>query len=308
MTSVLLFFWILSALLIVLERKAVRLIVYLGVFSLISSGCFLLFAAPDVAMAEAVVSVFSTILFIVAFERYYSIADSAPETKALSFLSVLKAHVLPLGFTLLLLLLFIRFIPSGTINNVLKNQYLTNFQADIGGENAVTAVYLGYRMYDTLFEALMLLVSIVTLVHLSWHAKVSVPHGEPSHIRDSEIAKIPIRLICPVLVLFSVYLVMNGHISPGGGFQGGVVVASLFVCRYMIHDIYDIRIDRVLTLEKLVFLFVVLLAVLFIVLGANAYWGIPKEFYLVLMNLLIGIKVACGFLIIFYRFIVLERR
>ena len=137
---------------------------------------------------------------------------------------------------------------------------------------------------------------------------MSVNHGKPHDLRHSAIAGITIRLICPVMLLFSVYLVMNGHISPGGGFQGGVMAATLFVCRYMIYDIYDMRIKKFLTLEKLVYVGIILLAVYFIFLGAHDYLPVPKAVYLILMNLLVGIKVMCGFFIVFYRFIAFERR
>jgi multicomponent Na+:H+ antiporter subunit B len=33
----------------------------------------------------------------------------------------------------------------------------------------------------------------------------------------------------PLLVLFGIYIFMNGHLTPGGGFQGGVVLASAFL-------------------------------------------------------------------------------
>jgi multicomponent Na+:H+ antiporter subunit B len=101
---------------------------------------------------------------------------------------------------------------------------------------------------------------------------------------------------------------MNGHLSAGGGFQGGVVAASLFVCRYLIHDIYDIPTNRVITFEKLIFAGITLLAVLFIFAGLKDYFPMYRNIYLVAMNLLIGLKVACGFFTVFYRFIAFERR
>lgn len=48
-----------------------RAIIYLGVFSLISSFTYLLYNAPDVAIAEAIIgSTLSTILFLVALKKY----------------------------------------------------------------------------------------------------------------------------------------------------------------------------------------------------------------------------------------------
>lgn len=305
MIRVLLLFWIASAVIIIHEQRFVRTIVYLGIFSLISSLCLLFFGAPDVAMAEAVVSALSTIIFIISFEKYYSLSEVSNTAKKPVDI---KKYIFPVVFSLFLFILFIGFIPANGANSYLKDQYISMFSNDVGGENTVTAIYLGYRMYDTLFEALMLLVSIVAIIHLSAYQDVLVLSGKRKDSNNSEVAFFTIRIICPILILYGVYLIMNGHLSPGGGFQGGVVLASFFICRYIIYAIFDIRIGKVIMLEKIIYVGIVLLASVFILLGAHSYLSIPKNIYLIMMNFLIGMKVACGFLIIFYRFIAFEWR
>jgi len=300
-----LLFWILAAVFVVIERRIHRLLITTGIFSCISFALFLLLAAPDVAMAQAVISVFTTIIFIVSFEKYYNDASPSLDRKKAPFL---RRFAAPAGFCLLLFFMFMYFMPTEEFNSALRDKYISMFRYDIGGENAVTAIYLGYRLYDTLFEALVLLVSIMAVIHLSHYKDLTTSSGKPSDIYGSDIAIVTIRLICPVMLLFCVYLIMNGHISPGGGFQGGVVAASLFVCRYMIHDIYDIPIGRVITVEKLIFSAILLMGALFIFLAAHTFYPIHQTIYLIAMNLLIGLKVACGFLIVFYRFIAFERR
>jgi len=305
MIPVFLVIWIISAILLTWEQRVVRLIILLSVYSLITAVCLFLLAAPDVAMAEVVVSAFSTILFIVCFEKYYSnVAPDAATRKK----SKKQSRLIPLGFTILLAALFIWLIPDQPPVTHLKELFIDLFPGDIGGENAVTAIYLGYRMYDTLFEALMLLVSIVAVVHLSRHEDIAVTEEIPSGVKESSIAGVTIRIICPVLLIVSVYLVANGHISPGGGFHGGVVAAAFFVCRYMIYGISDMRVGKAVVMEKLVYLGIVLFALYFIFMGAHNYLPIPKTVYLTAINLLLGVKVACGFLVVFYRFIAFERR
>ena len=49
-----------------------------------------------------------------------------------------------------------------------KAYILGNHTADTGAENAVTAVYLNYRLWDTLFESLLLLVSALAVISFSW--------------------------------------------------------------------------------------------------------------------------------------------
>lgn len=46
-----------------------------------------------------------------------------------------------------------------------KHAALQDFEADTGARNAVAAVYLQYRLYDTLFEALLLLISVLGILY-----------------------------------------------------------------------------------------------------------------------------------------------
>jgi len=303
MIYALLLFWAASAVIVAAEEKIVRLAVYLGIFSLISSACLMFFGAPDVAMAEAVVSAFSTVVFIVCFEKYHGRA----EDPAIADASNRSGMIAPLLFVSALAAVFIFFMPGPPPAGGLKDRYLSSFASDVGGLNAVTAIYLGYRMYDTLFEALMLLCSIAAILHLSRHARASAEGGRPSGVAGSEIAGFTVRIIGPVLLLFGAYLVANGSVSPGGGFHGGVAVASFFICRYMVHDIYDIPVKKVITAEKLIYAGIVFFAADFIIMEARVFLHMSKEMYLTAMNALIAVKVACGFFVMFYRFVALER-
>jgi len=49
-------------------------------------------------------------------------------------------------------------------------EYLINFgAAETSSDNLVTSVYLYYRYYDTLFEALLLIISVIAIIYLSIH-------------------------------------------------------------------------------------------------------------------------------------------
>jgi len=49
-----------------------------------------------------------------------------------------------------------------------KTYILNHHTAETGAENAVTAVYLNYRLWDTLFESLLLLLSALAVINFSW--------------------------------------------------------------------------------------------------------------------------------------------
>ena len=38
-----------------------------------------------------------------------------------------------------------------------------------------------------------------------------------------------VRLIVPVIQIFALYVLAHGHVSPGGGFQGGVAMGASFI-------------------------------------------------------------------------------
>ena len=315
MLEVLLILWLISAALIIFERKIYRIIVYFGIFSLITSVCYLLLGAPDVAMAEAGISAFATIFFIVCIEKYYGRKGDISTERPMKLRKGkwLSKIVLPLLFTILLFVLFVYYMPDEVVSTYLKEQYVSKFMKDVGGQNAVTAIYLGYRVYDTLFEALILVVSVVAVSYMSWSAETQVKDGRHSEIENSQMAVFTMRIICPIILIFGAYLIMNGHISAGGGFQGGLAVASFFICRYLIYDIYDIPVKKVIKFEEVVFINIIIVAVIAVFLGTATY--LPTEFsdvfqdiYLILMNVLIGLKVACGFFILFYRYVAIERR
>jgi len=313
MTQTLLILWTVSALFIVFEQRIYRVIIYFGIFSLIGSVVYLFLGSPDVAMAEAAISAFAAIFFIVCIERYYS-RGAVVRSEGWAPGQYLRraAKILPaLLFTAALFGLFVYFAPVDTIPTYLKNRYLEMFMTDVGGRNAVTAIYLGYRIYDTLFEALILVIAVVAVAHLSWYREAEVADGSHSKIENSSMAKFTMRIICPIILLFGAYLIVNGHISAGGGFQGGLAVATFFICRYMVYNIYDIPVRKVMRLEELFFINLAIIPIVAIFLGTIYFsWeALPfyREIYLIAMNVLVGIKVACGFFLLFYRYVAIER-
>jgi multicomponent Na+:H+ antiporter subunit B len=46
-----------------------------------------------------------------------------------------------------------------------------------------------------------------------------------------------IRLLLPLLLMFSIFLLLRGHNDPGGGFVGGLVAAAAFVLHALAHGV-----------------------------------------------------------------------
>jgi multicomponent Na+:H+ antiporter subunit B len=62
-------------------------------------------------------------------------------------------------------------------------------------------------------------------------------------IRESQdvIVKTLARLLAPFIVIYALYVIMHGHHSPGGGFQGGVILAASFVLLAISHGLDKMR-------------------------------------------------------------------
>lgn len=313
--EILLILGIIMICVILWETNVLRMVLWLGLYSLVAALTFFVMGAPDVAMAEGAISGFSTIFFIVCFEKYFILRDkniAKEEENIIKRSNKFISFGLPLLLAVALAGLFIYFLPESYHNPYVKDQYIRYAGQHVGGENVVGAIILGYRVYDTLFEALMLVVAVVAVIHMSEFNDSSLKEGKKSGIEKDGVALFLMRIVAPVSIVFGVYLIANGFLTAGGGFQGGLAVAAFFICRYMVYDIYDISMKKVNKMEEIVFAAIALIAILIVFQDTQSlvpYQWQPafQSAYLILMNSLVGLKVACGFLILFYRYIAIER-
>lgn len=95
-----------------------------------------------------------------------------------------------------------------------------------GAANTVTAVVLGYRGIDTLGELAILFCAATA-------AGLVLGQGVISRQRQQEseggfVLKTGTDLLFPLLLTVGLYIIAHGHLTPGGGFQGGVILAATF--------------------------------------------------------------------------------
>lgn len=98
--------------------------------------------------------------------------------------------------------------------------------------NMVSAVNFDYRGFDTLGEEFMLLCAVTGVSVLlrgqrgeQRSAEPGATPGRPIPPR-SDAAVLICRLGGPVILLFGLYVALHAMTTPGGGFQGGVIIAS----------------------------------------------------------------------------------
>ena len=113
-----------------------------------------------------------------------------------------------------------------TALNFTARYYADNTVQDTGAANIVTAIIVTYRGLDTLGEVtvLFLAAAIVALVLRQSQQQGGMPQRKP--LPAGELLQTGSRLLVPLIVLFGAYVFVNGHLTPGGGFQGGAIVAS----------------------------------------------------------------------------------
>jgi multicomponent Na+:H+ antiporter subunit B len=98
--------------------------------------------------------------------------------------------------------------------------------------NVPTSVVFDYRGFDTLGEEMILFGAALGVALLLRAVPLDEAPPAEEGIEDDELRLLGLLLAPPTLLL-ALYLVAFGHLTPGGGFQGGVVVLTAFVLLYL---------------------------------------------------------------------------
>jgi multicomponent Na+:H+ antiporter subunit B len=85
-------------------------------------------------------------------------------------------------------------------------------------------VLLGYRGFDTLGELSILFAAATAAGLVLGHRRADAPHDPPGGF----ILRSGADLLFPLLLVVGLYVIAHGHLTPGGGFQGGVILAAAF--------------------------------------------------------------------------------
>ncbi|MCE5342277.1 MAG: hypothetical protein LLF96_01625, partial [Eubacteriales bacterium] len=123
------------------------------------------------------------------------------------------------------------------LNNEVSRRYLEDGPAETGALNMVTGMILDYRAFDTFGETTVLFTAVCAVLLLlqlnaceigkptkAWmEAEFDDRHHEP---KNDQVLQFAARLLVPVVLLFGIYVVANGHLSPGGGFSGGAIMGA----------------------------------------------------------------------------------
>lgn len=118
--------------------------------------------------------------------------------------------------------LMLGYTPDAELNQTAR-YYAERTAADLGAANIVTAIVVTYRGLDTLGEVTVLFLA-ATIVGLVL-ARDSHAERRP-RAPVGELLTTGTRFLVPLILLLGAYVFVNGHLTPGGGFQGGAIVGG----------------------------------------------------------------------------------
>lgn len=157
--------------------------------------------------------------------------------------------------------------PASPAHNHVSPRYIEKSLEQTSVPNLVTAVLADYRGYDTMFETAVIFAAGVVCFFL-----LRIPRKDEPTVRRyrhtltgitisvKETREIPpvldeferidtlwaphdliietaCRILVPFLQLFGLYVIAHGHHSPGGGFQGGVILGASMILLAISHDL-----------------------------------------------------------------------
>lgn len=166
--------------------------------------------------------------------------------------------------------------------------------------NLVTSIVVSFRGLDTLGEVSVLFLATagVGFILRKRGKKLS------ERRKGSEILKSGSAFLAPLIIVFGIYIFTHGHLSPGGGFQGGVVIASAFLLMALADVEFRFSHLLLMSVESLGGIAYVLIGLTaLIVIGVNSFLDptvLPGGEYLTLFSggaipiiySLIGLKVG----------------
>lgn len=119
--------------------------------------------------------------------------------------------------------------------NEVYQRYINSGIQETGAVNYVAGMILDYRAFDTLGESHVLFTAVCCVFIMLRIDKNETWDDELSHQLETEhlmqlpkdpIVKYTALLLVPAIILFGIYIILNGHLSPGGGFSGGAVIGA----------------------------------------------------------------------------------
>ncbi len=221
---------------------------------------------------------------------------------------------------LLILLLTVSWLPpyaapENPYNNEVSERYIEKGLQETGAVNIVAGMILDYRAFDTFGESCVLFIAsscVFIMLRLGDNKldrkkkarEIELERRFEPH-KDTILRSIT-RILVPFILIFGIYVILNGHISPGGGFSGGAILGAgliLFLSAFGYEETHKVISEKLVkTLTFISLTFYCLAKSYSFFTGANHLdSGIPlgtpgaiiSSGLILPLNICVGIIVAC---------------
>ncbi|MDT3708086.1 MAG: monovalent cation/H+ antiporter subunit A [Thiobacillus sp.] len=228
-----------------------------GGAGLATSLTFVWLSAPDLALTQLAVEVVTTVLILLGLrwlprrdERYAQAQGSAASTRLRRLRDVLLAAASGLGLAGVAYAVLSRPDIDG-----ISPFFIEQSLAQGGGLNVVNVILVDFRGFDTFGEITVLGIVALTVFALLRRfrpAPESVPLPHQQRVQDDAGAEpvvdpaallptgylmlpaVLVRLLLPMAILVSLFFLLRGHNAPGGGFVGGLILATALLLQYVV--------------------------------------------------------------------------
>ena len=222
-------------------------------------------------------------------------------------------------FTLLMLHTVAYLPPFGAADNAPENEtsrrYIEQGLEEVGATNLVTNIILVYRGFDTYGESCVLFLGATAVIMLlAADSKITSQEDlrelERSDMLDNEqrnqILGHITTVLMPIILLYGLYILCNGHLSPGGGFAGGSILGgALILCENAfsvgrVRSFFSHRVYHIIKVGALILYAVLICYTIYV--GANGLENIvplgkPGSILsagiILPINIAVGLEVAC---------------
>jgi multicomponent Na+:H+ antiporter subunit A len=202
-------------------RSTMAAVLALGTVGYGVATMFLTFGAPDLAMTQFSVETLTVLIYALVFRHFRTLGPLSPSrVRARDGLIAIGSGIFIGGLLLSV---------ATTETAPRLREYFAEFGPTLGhGRNIVNVILVDFRAFDTLGEITVLATAAVGVRGmLRFSADGQAGHESVAPV-TSPIFRTAARLLMPLLLAFSVFLLLRGHNQPGGGFVGGLVAAAAF--------------------------------------------------------------------------------
>ena len=127
--------------------------------------------------------------------------------------------------------------PDNPENNEVSERYITKGMQETGSVNIVTGMILDYRAFDTFGESNVLFIAtccVFILLRVDQskdgtkdRKKIDKEQNDRLYEpKNDVILQATAYFLVPMIMIFGIYVILNGHLSPGGGFSGGAIIGA----------------------------------------------------------------------------------